>query len=332
MIRVRLIPALAVTIALAAAAPRADVKTQEKSLVKFEGMLGRVVGLFGGKAAKEGIVNTVAVTGDRKATFNDYTGTIIDLGEEKIYDLDMRGKRYTVKTFAELRREMEEAQRKAAEEARRQEKKPEKEQAPEKEYEVDLSVKETGQSKTIGGNACKQVVTTITVREKGKTLEQAGGIVMTADSWLAPRVAALEEITSFDRRYAEKLQGPAVFGSAEQMATAMAMWPGLKEAFSKYQSEGAGKVSGTPMLTTLTVEGVKSQEQAAQESKQEEERPSGIGGMLGGLGRRMSKKKPDENAGTGNRATIMTLNNEVLSVSTDVTPADVAIPTGFKQK
>ena len=38
------------------------------------------------------------------------TGQIIDLGEEKIYDLDLKRKSYTVTTFAELRRRMEEAQ------------------------------------------------------------------------------------------------------------------------------------------------------------------------------------------------------------------------------
>src|SRR5687767_2787470 len=94
---------------------RADVKTEEKGLVKFEGVLGRVVGIFGGKAAREGIRSTVAVKGNRKATMNDTSGQIIDLNEEKIYNIDIRKKTYEVITFAELRRQMEEAQRKAEE-------------------------------------------------------------------------------------------------------------------------------------------------------------------------------------------------------------------------
>ena len=52
---------------LTAGSASADVKTREKGQVKFEGMLGRMVGMFGGKAAKEGIVTTNAVKGDRKA-------------------------------------------------------------------------------------------------------------------------------------------------------------------------------------------------------------------------------------------------------------------------
>jgi len=67
---------------------QAEVKTEEKSVVKFEGFMGGVMGLFGGKAAKEGILSTVAVRGNRKATINDTTGEIIDLDEEKVYALD----------------------------------------------------------------------------------------------------------------------------------------------------------------------------------------------------------------------------------------------------
>src|SRR5512134_1189091 len=74
----------------------AAVKTEEKTLLKFSGMLGRVVGLFGGKAAKDGIVSTVAVSGQRKARLNDTNGQIIDLAEEKVYDLDIKRKTYTV--------------------------------------------------------------------------------------------------------------------------------------------------------------------------------------------------------------------------------------------
>ena len=80
----------------------AEVKTKDKSQVKFEGMLGRMMGMFGGKAAKEGVVSTNAVKGDRKATINESTGRIIDLAEEKVYDLDMNKKTYQVTTFEEL--------------------------------------------------------------------------------------------------------------------------------------------------------------------------------------------------------------------------------------
>jgi hypothetical protein len=84
----------------ASIAVRADVKTDERGLVKFEGTLGRVAGFFGGKAAREGVRTSVAVKGDRRISSNDQNGQIVDLAEEKIYELDLRRKSYTVTTFA----------------------------------------------------------------------------------------------------------------------------------------------------------------------------------------------------------------------------------------
>ena len=72
----------------------AAVKTEEKTQFHMEGMLGRMMSLFGGKAAKEGVTEKVAVKGNRKMTLSDQnqTGQIIDLDEEKVYELDLKGK------------------------------------------------------------------------------------------------------------------------------------------------------------------------------------------------------------------------------------------------
>jgi len=68
------------------------------------------------------MISTVAVKGSRKMTSNDYTGKIIGLDEQKIYDLDMRKKTYEVLTFEEMRRRMQEAQEKAAKAAKEESK------------------------------------------------------------------------------------------------------------------------------------------------------------------------------------------------------------------
>src|SRR6476646_7477729 len=133
---------------LSAAPASADVKTRNHTQVKFEGMLGRMVGMFGGKAAKEGVDSTIAVKGDRKATVTGTTERIIDLAEEKVYDIDLSKKTYTVTTFEEMRRRMREAEEKAKKDAEKQQpsEKPEQEK-PTKEVEIDFDVKETGQKK-----------------------------------------------------------------------------------------------------------------------------------------------------------------------------------------
>ena len=81
-------------------------------------------------------------------------------------------------TFAELRRKMEEAQKKAQEDARKQEgaEAPAPAPAPsenEKQMEVDVDVKNTGATKAINGFDTHQVIMTITIREKGKTSSRA---------------------------------------------------------------------------------------------------------------------------------------------------------------
>src|SRR5215217_4046927 len=121
MTRSRLALALVACLALVSTQKlRADVRSDQKTKFQLAGALGRMVNMFGGKAAREGVTSTVAVKGNRMITMNDATGQIIDLSEEKIYDIDVKKKSYRVITFAELRRQMEEARTKAEEEARKE--------------------------------------------------------------------------------------------------------------------------------------------------------------------------------------------------------------------
>jgi hypothetical protein len=326
----RVIVAGACITAMAGATVLADVKTEEKTHIKFEGMLGRMVNMFGGKGAREGMVSRVAVKGDRKMMAGDRYGQLIDLAEEKIYDIDFEKKSYKVTTFEEMRRRFREAEEQAKKrQGERAEKGDDKSSQGGKEYEIDVDVKETGQKKALSGHDTRQVITTVTVREKGKTLEQSGGMVLSMDSWLAPTIASMKEMQDFHLRYGQKLQGgPATGASAEQMAAALAMYPMLREALSRVNKEGA-TLDGTPLATTLTVQAVKSAEQAA--AAENEEESSGGGGLGGMLARKMKKKKADPDA-PKDRATVMTTTHEVLSVSTSVAPGDVSVPADFKDK
>lgn len=336
--RKHLLPALVLTLAVAAAPAHADVKKEERNQVSFAGMLGRMFNFFGGKSANEGVVSTVAVSGDRKmTTTGENAGQIVDLREENIYDLDLRRKTYKVTTFEELRRQMREAEEKARESAARQPKE-EQSQNQGKEMEVDVDIKNTGQTKAINGFDTRQVVATITVREKGKKLEDSGGLVMTVDTWLTKAVS-LKEIADFDRRYYEKLAGPVSAVDAQQMATAMAMFLGLKEAFARLSRENFG---GTAIQTTTKMESVKSAEQMKQQgsgasagSDSDKSSPASIGGAIGGFMRRSQQKEQEAPAdATTNpaRSTFMTMNNDVLKIATNVTSADVAMPAGFKER
>ncbi len=336
------IAALALTVALGAAAPaQAEVRKEERNQVSFAGMLGKVFNFFGGRSAREGIVSTVAVSGDRKMmTSGDNTAQIVDLGEEKIYDLDMRRKTYKVTTFEEIRRQMREAEAKARESAAREPASGQPAGNDGKEMEVDFDVKSTGQTRAINGFDTREVIATITVREKGKKLEESGGIVMTVDTWLSTSAPSLKEIADFERRYWEKLAGPISAVDAQQMATVVAMFPGVKDAFARLSREDLG---GTSIQSTTTLQAVKSAEQMKQESaggsaasNDEKSNPLSVGGAIGGFMRRRQQQQEKEAAAKPNadpaRSTIMTINNEVLKIASNVTAADVAMPAGFKER
>ena len=333
MNRDRIVGALAAAaIVLSTHTLGADVRADQKTKVEFGGTLGRITNFFAGKAAKEGVLSMAAVKGDRKATMTGgQTGQIIDLAEEKIYDLDLKKKSYTVTTFAEIRRRMEEARKRAEDDARKQgpADTPPPPSENDKQMEVDVDVKNTGATRTINGFDARQVIMTITLREKGKTVEQGGGMIATTDMWMAPRIAAMKEIADFDLRYAQKLYGGFAGASAEQMAAAMALYPMMKQALGRMSVEGT-KIEGTPILTTVTMDAVKSEAQMAEQAKGESQSAPAptVGGLLGGLARKVGPKKADTSSP---RATFMTSTNEVLKVGTDVTAGDVAIPAGFKE-
>lgn len=338
MLRPRFVAVFVSALVLSAAAVAgADVRTEQKTKVKFENMPGLLSRMFVGKAMGDGVVNTVVVKGNRKATVDGDTGEIVDLDEEKIYSLDFKRKTYRVLTFEQFRRQMEENMKKV--EAQMKDLQAEQQaeaQQPKKEFEMDFSVTESGQKTTIAGYDCREVVSTLTLREKGKTLEQSGGMVITSNIWLAPRVSALQEVVDFDRRYGEKLMGPAQMAQVEQMMAAFAMYPGLKDAMMRSAAE-MEKMDGTALLTVTKIENVAGPEQMEQRQKagEEETPPTGVGGLVGGLfAKKTAKKKaePPPAAAAGNRQLFMTSTTEVLKISTEVAAGEVGVPAGFRER
>src|SRR5207247_6256834 len=166
-----------------------------------------------------------------------------------------------------------------------------------------------------------------------KTLDESGGLLVTSDMWIAPKIAAMSEIAEFELRYVRKLEGPMVAGaSPEQLAAALALYPGLKDAIARMRAEGV-KMDGTAIQTTTKIEAVKSPEDMERERQQKEQESrnaaGSVGGLLGGFAKKKAQKKEGGEAEQGSHATVMTLTGEVLKVTTAVMPADVAVPAGF---
>jgi hypothetical protein len=313
--------AFCAAILLIAPALLADVKTTEKTTFKLEGFLGRVVNVFGGSAARDGVTSTVAVKGSRMSRVSDATGQIIDLSEEKVYDVDVKKKEYKVTTFEELRRRLKEERDRAEKQAKSR---PAEDQnnleKSGKEIEFEADVKDTGQHKTIAGHDTHEVILTITAHEKDKKIEDSGGFIMTNDMWLASKIAALDEIAAFQLKYFQAVYGEALGIDPQQMASVMAMFPSFQKMAGQMQTEGR-KMEGTPLFTTMTFESMKSAEEMKGASSQ---KPSvGLGNLLG---KKMGGGPPQQ------RSTIMTTTVERLSVDATASADDVAVPAGFKEK
>ncbi|HEX3582122.1 MAG TPA: hypothetical protein VH087_10200, partial [Thermoanaerobaculia bacterium] len=190
----------------------ADANVQEKTQIHLGGAIGGIANAFGGRATHEGITSDTFVKGNRRARMTEGSGEIVDLDAEKVYKLDLGRKTYTAETFDEIRKRFEEQKERAEKRSERAEEKGEKPQGPE--YEVDVDVKNTGQKQEINGYDTHEVVTTITVHEKGKPIEKSGGGVFKADMWIGPRIKEMREINDFERRYFAKLYGKE-FGAAD---------------------------------------------------------------------------------------------------------------------
>jgi hypothetical protein len=296
----------------------ADVKTRQKDALKFEGMTGRLMSMAG---LGGDMTSTVAVKGSRMANLDDKTGQIIDLAEERVYRLDMKKKTYTIVTFDQMRAQLEQAREQlAAQTQESNEEEPSPAGEPEKEMEVDVDVQETGKTKSIAGHDTRQVILTITMREKDKTLEQGGGVVLTSDMWLAPRIEALDELAEFQRKFAQAVFGQAIGIDPRQANGISAIVPMFGQLAARMADEGR-KLEGTALLSTSTLETVKSEADMKAAADEQSEEGGGIGGLAG----RFMRRQPQA------RSKTLTMTHEMQSIGTSVTDADIQIPAGFKE-
>ena len=300
----------------------ADGTVQQKTQVHFSGMVGGIVNVFGGKAAREGVTSTTSIKGDRRLTANDRSGELVDLGEEKIYRLDYGRKTYEVVTFDELRKQFEEARKEAQEEAKENKDSKKKQEGPE--YEADFAIKETNEKQSINGFDTKRVICTVTVHEKGKKLEQSGGSVLTADMWMGPKIAAMREINDFNQRYFKQLYGDPL-AEMQQMAVLMATTPTFGKAMKEF-AKHRGAFNGDAVRTTLTFETVAGPGQEA--SGEEEDSGSVIGGLMARAMKKRQASRGEESA--PGHSKLFESTTEILSASANA--GEVGIPAGFKKR
>jgi hypothetical protein len=328
----------------ASTAAFADFSYDQNTKVTGGAMAGmmKMAGAFS-KAARDPMSSSVAVKGDRMAHIGANHISIIDLKSETITDIDPQKKTYSVITFADMAKAMEQMSQKVADKS--------KEQNGNMTFKA--SVKETGEKKQVSGFDTKEVVLTIDMEMTDEKSGNKGNMKMISDMWLAPKVPGYDEVRAFYKRMAEKVAWAP--GS-----NAMAMQRGdMMKGMGELAKESA-KLDGVPVqqITKMGVagDGAATTQTSSTQRKESTPAPSageaigsalggrlgGLGGGLGGFGR---KKKPAAEeqpaqtstasstpAASDGSASLMEMTTELSNFSTAaVDPSKFDIPAGYKQ-
>lgn len=220
------------------------------------------------QALTDPATETTMVHGNQKAVVGKDFTEITDLDRQVMIHIDHNRKTYTVTTFADMRKMMEEMPAKMA--AMQQQMKDAQarsaaQQGPAAPSNLQTSftttVSDPGMSKTIDGqNAVQQIVTmkmtVIDTNNPGTHMEYT----VTTEVWTTPDLPAeMKEVRDFDMRFGQKLmQGVDAKdwmaswanmrnGSNAAMAQMFGGKPGAADAFAQMQKELA-KIKGTRIL------------------------------------------------------------------------------------
>jgi hypothetical protein len=211
------------------------------------------------------------VHGNQKAIVSkDYT-EIWDLDKEVIIHIDNTKRTYSVMTFADMRKMIQEMPAKMAEmqqKLKEEQEKAQKQQQgqapaipPNLQFNFTVDVKDTGLTKTIEKYDAKQQIMTMKMTVTD-TNNPGTNIIysFTDEIWTTPELPAeMKEVQDFDKRFGEKMmQGMDVKdlmasmanmrnGSQMGMMQMFGSKPGAADSFAQMQKEQA-KIKGTRLL------------------------------------------------------------------------------------
>jgi hypothetical protein len=229
---------------LCGATLRADFTYQQTSQMTG-GTLFQMMSALGplARQAREPIVITTIVKGNRMARITKDNINIVDLDKETITEIDTAKKTYSVVTFVQMKQAMEDAVARVQDARNQHGKQAADNPSVETSFKVDA--KATGRTKTISGLEAKEAVLTMTMEATNTDTAQSGALSIVSDSWMAD-VAGYEEVKQFQRKMGEKMG--YLFGSG--MASLGQMRPETLKGFEEVAKEMA-KAEGVPVESTM---------------------------------------------------------------------------------
>jgi hypothetical protein len=317
----------------------ADFSYEQSSKITGGMMAGmmKFAGAFS-KQAREPIQTTVAVKGNRMVHLSKDRASVIDLDSETITDINFQKKQYSVMTFAEMTQAMEQALRQMQD----------KKNDLNADFKMDL--KDTGESKQIAGFDAKKMVMTMQMDATDQKTGNKGGMLITTDLWIAPKVSGYDEIREFYKKMAAKLAWSPDVGNMMMGRADIAR--GMSNVYKE-----AAKLDGITVLMVMkmtpTADGQPASAPAgsdaqatSQQSKPKPETPSLSGalagrlGGFGGFGRKKKQEQPKDDAAQSSSpapagdssGTLMEMTTETSGFSSaSVDASKFSVPAGFKK-
>ncbi|MBV9764808.1 MAG: hypothetical protein JOZ48_08180 [Acidobacteriaceae bacterium] len=191
-------------------------------------MLGRMGGA-GMKTAFQDQNFKIYVKGSKMARIGELISSIYDLDAGTVTTINHQKHTYSVMTFDEMREQMQRIQQRGS-------------RGPAPNFDFDVKVDKTGQTRTIDGQTATEVMMTLTA----KSASANGQMVVKTDLWGVPLDDTKHELVDFYKRLSEKFAyafagGPGLGGGGAGIAAAM------KESL---------KLDSYPILDDIDVSGV----------------------------------------------------------------------------
>jgi hypothetical protein len=327
----------------------ADFTYEQTSKITGGALMGmvKVMGAFS-KQMREPMKSTTIVTGDRMATITQQGTFVIDLSRETMTEINHQKKQYAVVTFAE----MAEALKNLDSSIKNQE------GQEYRDVTIRAKVETPGDTRDVSGVTAKHAILKMEFEGTNKEGQKAVFMTMISDMWMAPEVAGYAEVKNFHQRMAQKLSWTPGSGMLSAMA------PGSSKGMAEMAKE-LSKLEGVPVLQVVKmmfgspeqVEAMaKAQQEKQAQGEQQQQEPKetniqvekptsvrgalgGIGGRLGGFGRRRAEQRQQEQQeqaasgqGSGSPGSLMEMTIETTGFSQGSADASkLEVPAGYKQ-
>lgn len=330
--------------ALALTPLHADFSFQETTKITGGSLTKMMRFIPGAGKALEAKTSYVYLKGDRLAHVFPDSMSIIDLANETMTEVNLEKKTYATITFAEMREAMEKMAARMDEAMAKNKKSNE----PAPQFDMQVNVKRTGQTRTISGLETREYIMQVAMAAQAQPGTTPVGLSeVESDMWITTKIPGYDEVQAFYLRMAKQIN------FSPNMNPLLMQQRGSGEGMKKMAEEMA-KLDGTPVMTITRVKGTSAMAAAMGGGGNSEGRSSAgedkprfgggltgmaAGGIMGGLRRKNKDKeapKSEDSAAPAAPApgndVMMEMHSESANYSNASIPAaKLDVPAGFQK-